>query len=132
MDATPGCSRCRRRASSKTPRRQSTEPAVPDRLRALVMLLGLGFRAAPRQLALLRTQRDLLAGMPLAVVNSLRSAVQLVGAALLLASISPWLLLLVPLGAVTMLTGHQSNQIWEQAREKNAERRRLRQQLFAL
>ncbi len=85
-----------------------------------------------KQVELLRGERARLAGMTNTVVTSLRSLLGFAGTAYLLASISPWLLLLGPIGAVTMLTGRWSNDIQKRAREATAERARLRQRLFDL
>lgn len=84
------------------------------------------------QVELLRSERGILAGVTSALVYNLRAATRVVGSALLLAQVSPWLLFLALLGIPSGYAGRIGNAIQERAREANAERRRLRRQLLEL
>jgi len=84
------------------------------------------------QMDLLRAQRALLARLAGGVIANLRSLIDLIGAAILLASVSPWLLLLIPLCITSILAGRRATAIQEGARKANAERGRLRQHIFGL
>ncbi|MBI3973297.1 MAG: hypothetical protein HY332_18660 [Chloroflexi bacterium] len=73
------------------------------------------------QVELLRAQRGRLTALTNAVVSNLVSGLRLVGAAVLLSGISPWLLLLALPGAASVLTGRRASPILERAREASAE-----------
>jgi ATP-binding cassette, subfamily B, bacterial len=85
-----------------------------------------------RELDLLREQRRLLAQVSNAILLNARVYLTLILSAILLARISPLLLLLPPFGLGALWTGRKANQIREAARETNAERWRLRAQLKEL
>ena len=84
------------------------------------------------ELALLHRQRLGLAFFTNTTVSLLRTAVLLVGSALLLARIHPLLLLLPLFGVGSFLAGRQANVISQRAAEATAERSRLRKHLFGL
>jgi ABC-type multidrug transport system fused ATPase/permease subunit len=84
------------------------------------------------QIDLLRAQRLMLAQATTALVLNLRLALQLLGTALLLAQITPALLPITLLGFGAIAFQRKSHQIDQRANEANAERSRLRKQLFEL
>jgi ATP-binding cassette, subfamily B, bacterial len=98
-------------------------------------LPGLQHHEDPRyqnEVSLLRSQRQLLAGMTNAVVQNVRFWLQLLGATALLAQLHPLLPLLPLFGAVSFWTGKKAQE-WEvRTQEATAERRRLRGHLFGL
>lgn len=83
-------------------------------------------------ISLLRSQRDLLAGMTSAVVQNFRFWLQLLGSAALLAQLHPLLLVLPLCGVASFWTGRKAQEWDVRAQESTAERRRLRRHLFGL
>jgi ABC-type multidrug transport system fused ATPase/permease subunit len=82
------------------------------------------------ELALLRNERRLLAGVPYALALNLRAAIQLVGQPLLLATLHPLLALLPLCGVPSLLAAARAERILHRFREGNGERARTIGHLF--
>jgi ATP-binding cassette subfamily B protein len=81
-------------------------------------------------LALLRSERRLLAGVPYALALNLRAVIQLVGQPLLLATLHPLLALLPLCGVPSLLAAARHERILRRFREGNGERARTIGHLF--
>ena len=82
------------------------------------------------RLDVLREERARLAWMTNAMAGMVRVAVQLVASGILLAGLDPILLLLPLVGIVSFFTGRRAQDLTIAARERTAERERLRHHLF--
>ncbi len=84
------------------------------------------------EVALVRSQRHLLAEATNGVVLNLRMWVALIGSAALLFRLDPLLVLLPLFGLGSLRTGGRANRIRKRLEERNAERGRLRRHLFTM
>ena len=85
-----------------------------------------------QELDLLNQNRATLASGPRQILVALQIALQLIGIAVLLATISPWLALMPVLGMAPFLTEQRSVRYRQRVDEQLAEKRRLAGRLFEL